>query len=184
VVLVPGSGLFFGCSGILFNHESPRRGFEFVTRKISNAVAEIKLGLSKELKLGNLEARRVLGFAGDYVKAMWLMLQQDEPDDYVIATGETHSAKEFAELAFSHVGLDWQDHLTIDGELYRPAEVHLLRGEYSRGKKKLGWEPTVKFEELVYMMVDADLKILKHQICGNEDGQIYCIERRVEFSAT
>ncbi len=154
----------FGCSGILFNHESPRRGFEFVTRKISNAVAETKLGLSKELKLGNLEAQRDWGFAGDYVKAMWLMLQQDEPDDYVIATGETHSVKEFVELAFSHVGLDWQNYLIIDERLYRPAEVHLLKGDYSKGKKKLGWEPTVKFKELVQMMVDGDLKTLKHQM--------------------
>jgi GDPmannose 4,6-dehydratase len=152
----------FACSGILFNHESPRRGYEFVTRKISNAVAKIKLGLSKELKLGNLEARRDWGFAGDYVKAMWLMLQQDQPDDYVIATGQTHSVEEFAELAFNHVGLDYQDYLRIDEVLYRPAEVHLLRGDYSKGKKILGWEPKVTFEELVKMMVDADLLGLRH----------------------
>jgi GDPmannose 4,6-dehydratase len=149
----------FACSGILFNHESPRRGYEFVTRKISNAVAEIKLGLAKELKLGNLEAKRDWGFAGDYVQAMWLMLQQDEPDDYVIATGETHSVKEFAELAFSHAGLDYQDYLRSDEIFYRPAEVHLLKGDYSKGKKILGWEPTVSFKELIQMMVDADLKV-------------------------
>jgi GDPmannose 4,6-dehydratase len=150
----------FACSGILFNHESPRRGFEFVTRKISNAVAKIKLGLSKELKLGNLEAKRDWGFAGDYVKAMWLMLQQDEPDDYVIATGETHSVKEFAEIAFSHVGLDCRDYLISDEIFFRPAEVHQLKGDYSKGKKILGWEPTVSFKELIQMMVDTDLKHL------------------------
>jgi GDPmannose 4,6-dehydratase len=152
----------FACSGIFFNHESPRRGFEFVTRKISKAVAEIKLGLSKELKLGNLEAKRDWGYAGNYVKAMWLMLQQDEPDDYVIATGETHSVKEFAELAFSHGGLNYQDYLSSDERFYRPAEVHQLKGDYSKGKKILGWEPTVSFQELINMMVDADLEILKY----------------------
>jgi GDPmannose 4,6-dehydratase len=151
----------FACSGILFNHESPRRGYEFVTRKISNAVAKIKLGLSKELKLGNLEAKRDWGFAGDYVKAMWLMLQQDQPDDYVIATGETHSVKEFVELAFNHVGLDYEDYLRVDEIFYRPAEVHLLMGDYRKGKKILGWEPTVHFEELVKIMVNADLEGLK-----------------------
>jgi GDPmannose 4,6-dehydratase len=150
----------FACSGILFNHESPRRGYEFVTRKISNTVAEIKLGLSKELKLGNLEAKRDWGYAGDYVKAMWLMLQQDEPDDYVIASGETHSVKEFAELAFNHVGLDYRDYLSSDERFFRPAEVHQLKGDYSKGKKILGWEPTVSFKELVKMMVEADLKTL------------------------
>lgn len=149
----------FACSGILFNHESPRRGYEFVTRKISNAVAKIKLGLSNELKLGNLEAMRDWGFAGDYVKAMWLMLQQNKPDDYVIATGETHSVKEFAELAFSHVGLDYRDYLISDEIFFRPAEVHLLKGDYSKGKKILGWEPTVSFKELIQMMVEADLKV-------------------------
>ena len=147
----------FACSGILFNHESPRRGFEFVTRKITSTVAKIKLGLANELRLGNLEAKRDWGFAGDYVKAMWLMLQQDEPDDFVIATNETHSVKEFVELAFSYAGLDWKDYVVIDKMFYRPAEVHLLIGDYSKGKKKLGWEPTVKFEELVKMMVEADL---------------------------
>ena len=131
-----------------------------MTRKISNAVAKIKLGLSKELKLGNLEAKRDWGFAGDYVKAMWLMLQQDEPDDYVIATGETHSVKEFAELAFSHVGLNYQDYLSSDEIFYRPAEVHLLKGDYSKGKEILGWEPKVSFKELIQMMVVSDLKHL------------------------
>jgi GDPmannose 4,6-dehydratase len=151
----------FACSGILFNHESPRRGYEFVTRKISNAVAEIKLGLSKKLTLGNLETKRDWGFAGDYVKAMWLMLQQDEPDDYVIASGETHSVKEFAELAFSYVDLDYQDYLTSDERFYRPAEVYQLKGDFSKGRKILGWEPTVSFEELVKMMVGADMERLK-----------------------
>jgi len=150
----------FACSGILFNHESPRRGYEFVTRKISNAVAKIKLGLSNELKLGNLEAKRDWGFAGDYIKAMWLMLQQNEPDDYVIATGETHSVKEFAEMAFSHAGLDYRDYLISDERFFRPAEVHLLKGDYSKGKKILGWEPIVSFKELVKMMVETDLKHL------------------------
>jgi GDPmannose 4,6-dehydratase len=155
----------FACSGIFFNHESPRRGYEFVTRKISNAVAEIKLGISKELKLGNLGAKRDWGFAGDYVKAMWLILQQDKPDDYVIATGETHSVQEFAEEAFRFVGLDWQDYLRVDEIFYRPAEVYLLKGDYSKGKRILGWEPKVKFTELVQMMVDADLKASKQQPC-------------------
>jgi GDPmannose 4,6-dehydratase len=155
----------FACSGILFNHESPRRGFEFVTRKISHAVAAIKLGLSKELKLGNLEAKRDWGYAGDYIKAMWLMLQQDEPDDYVIATGETHSVQEFAEEAFAYVALDWQDYLKVDEKLYRPAEVYLLKGDYSKGKHQFAWEPKVKFKELVQMMVDADLRTWKEQTC-------------------
>lgn len=150
----------FACSGILFNHESPKRGLEFVTRKISNAVASIKLGLSKKLRLGTLEARRDWGFAGEYVEAMWLMLQQDRPDDYVIATGVTHSVEEFVELAFSSVGLDWHEHVVIDERLYRPAEIHELRGDYSKAKKILGWKPTVSFEELVKMMVEADLKRL------------------------
>ena len=148
----------FACSGILFNHESPRRGFEFVTRKISSSVARIKAGLDTELRLGNLEARRDWGYAEDYVRAMWLMLQQDEPDDYVIATGETHSVKEFAELAFDLAGLDSQEFIVIDDKFYRPADVHVLIGDFSKGKKILGWEPKVKFEELVRLMVDADLK--------------------------
>lgn len=151
----------FACNGILFNHESPRRGFEFVTRKITNAVAEIKFGLSKELRLGNLDAKRDWGFSGDYVEAMWLMLQQDEPDDYVIATGETHTVKEFVESAFGHVGLDWEKYVKVDKSLYRPAEVNLLLGDCSKAKKKLGWKPKVKFNELVTMMVDADLSVIQ-----------------------
>jgi len=146
----------FACNGICFNHESSRRGFEFVTRKITNGIAEIKLGLTRELKLGNLEAKRDWGFAGDYIKAMYLMLQQDKPDDYVIATGEAHSVKEFVKLGFSYVGLDWKKYVIIDKTFYRPAEIHLLIGDYSKVKKKLGWEPKVKFEELVKMMVQAD----------------------------
>jgi len=148
----------FACNGILFNHESPRRGFEFVTRKISSGGARIKMGLEHELRLGNLEARRDWGFAGDYVKAMWLMLQQDQPDDYVIATGESHSVAEFAELAFGCLGLDWRDHVRVDERFYRPAEVHVLRGDYSKAQKVLGWEPEVRLPELVNMMVEADLK--------------------------
>ncbi|MDP2943922.1 MAG: GDP-mannose 4,6-dehydratase [Candidatus Omnitrophota bacterium] len=150
----------YACNGICFNHESPRRGFEFVTRKITNAIVKIKLGLEKELRLGNLEAKRDWGFAGDYVRAMWLMLQQDKPDDYVIATGETHSVKEFVELTFSYVGLNWKDYVVIDKELYRAAEVLELKGDYSKAKKKLGWQPKVKFEELIKMMVETDLKLV------------------------
>jgi GDPmannose 4,6-dehydratase len=149
----------FACNGILFNHESPRRGFEFVTRKITHAVARIKMGLSKELILGNLNAKRDWGFSGDYVEAMWLMLQQSKPDDYVIATGETHTVREFVKLAFSCAGLNWKKYVKIDKDFYRPAEVHLLMGDYSKAKKKLGWKPKVKFEELVEMMVDADMSI-------------------------
>jgi GDPmannose 4,6-dehydratase len=148
----------FACNGILFNHESPRRGFEFVTRKITSTVAKIKLGIENELRLGNLDAKRDWGFAGDYVKAMWLMLQQDEPDDYVIATNETHSVREFVEKAFEYAGLDWKAHVVVDQIFYRPAEVHQLTGDYSKGKEALNWEPTVRFEELVKMMMEADLK--------------------------
>lgn len=148
----------FACNGILFNHESPMRGYEFVTRKISSGVARIKTGVSKELKLGNLEAKRDWGYAKDYCEAMFLMLQQDEPDDYVIATGETHTVKEFAELAFSHAGLNWKDYVKIDESLYRPAEVHELRGDFSKARKKLGWKPKVGFGGLVKMMVEEDLK--------------------------
>lgn len=151
----------FACNGILFNHESPRRGFEFVTRKITNAVAEIKFGLTNELSLGNLESKRDWGFAGDYVRAMWLMLQQRKPDDYVIATGETHSVKEFTKLAFDYVGLKWQDYVVIDKNIYRPAEVHLLKGDYKKAVRKLGWKPKVNFEQLVKMMVDADLERIR-----------------------
>ncbi len=148
-------------SGILFNHGSPRRGIEFVERKISLGVAAIKTGLAKELRLGNLEAKRDLGFAGDYVRAMWLMLQQDEPDDYVIATGETHSVREMCEIAFGHVGLDYRDYVVCDERFFRPAEVDLLVGDASKARRKLGWEPRVSFKELICMMVDADLRALK-----------------------
>ncbi|MCK6582157.1 MAG: GDP-mannose 4,6-dehydratase [Anaerolineales bacterium] len=147
----------FATSGILFNHESPRRGLEFVTRKISDGVARIKLGKAKELRLGNLDARRDWGFAGDYVQAMWLMLQQDMPDNYVIGMGETHSVKEFCEVAFSHVGLDYKDHVVVDEKFYRPAEVDLLISDPSLARNKLQWEPAVTFRELVTMMVDSDM---------------------------
>jgi GDPmannose 4,6-dehydratase len=150
----------FACSGILFNHESPRRGLEFVTRKISYHVAKIKLGLANELRLGNLKARRDWGFAGDYVKAMWLMLQQEVPSDYVIATGVTHSVQEFVEIAFDHVGLDWRKYVVVDPQFIRPAEVDFLQGNAQKAKQELGWEPTVSFEELVKMMVEADLELL------------------------
>jgi len=147
----------FTCSGILFNHESPRRGFEFVTRKVSDAAARIKLGLARELRVGNLDAKRDWGFAGDYVEAMWRMLQQDEPQDFVIATGVTHSVRELVELAFSLVDLRWEDYVTIDPKLVRPAEVDLLRGDWTKARERLGWRPRVNFEELVRMMVEADL---------------------------
>lgn len=147
----------FAASGILFNHESPRRGLEFVTRKITDGVARIKLGLASELRLGNLAARRDWGFAGDFVRAMWLMLQQSEPRDYVIATGETHSVEEFVELAFAHVGLNWQEHVVTDSAFVRPAEVDLLVGDPTRARQELDWEPTVRFPDLIAMMVEADL---------------------------
>jgi GDPmannose 4,6-dehydratase len=150
----------FACSGILFNHESPRRGLEFVTRKVSDGVARIKLGLANELRMGNLEAKRDWGFAGDYVKAMWLMLQQDEPSDFVVSMGETHSVQELIEIAFAHVDLDWQKYVKIDERFFRPAEVDLLIGDPARAKSALGWEPEVTFPQLVQMMVDADLKRL------------------------
>ena len=150
----------FACSGILFNHESPRRGKEFVTRKITDGVARIKLGLAEELRLGNLEAHRDWGFAGDYVRAMWMMLQHSEPGDYVIATGEAHSVREFAELAFARVGLDWQKHVRQDPSLQRPAEVDHLIGDATKARTVLGWRPEASFEKLVEMMVDADLRAL------------------------
>lgn len=148
-------------SGILFNHESPRRGETFVTRKITRAVAHILLGLQDKLYLGNLDSKRDWGYAKEYVEAMWLMLQQDQPDDYVIATNETHSVKEFLEVAFAHVGLDWKKYVEIDAKYFRPAEVDLLIGDYSKAKKKLGWEPKTKFEELTKLMVDEDVRRLK-----------------------
>jgi GDPmannose 4,6-dehydratase len=147
----------FTCSGILFNHESPRRGIEFVTRKITDAVARIKLGLQKELRLGNLDAKRDWGFAGDYVKAMWLMLQQEKPDDYVVATGETHTVQEFVEIAFRHAGLNWKEYVVIDPKFIRPAEVDLLLGNPAKAKTELNWELKVPFEKLVTMMVDSDI---------------------------
>jgi GDPmannose 4,6-dehydratase len=150
----------FAVSGILFNHESPRRGLEFVTRKVTDGVARIKLGLAQELRLGNLEARRDWGFAGDYVEAMWLMLQQNEPDDYVIATGETHTVQRLVEVAFSHAGLDWQRYVKQDPKFLRPAEVDLLIGDPSKAQKKLGWKPKVSFEQMIQMMVDADVERL------------------------
>lgn len=148
-------------SGILFNHESPRRGLEFVTRKITHHVAKIKLGLANELRLGNLDARRDWGFAGDYVKAMWLMLQQDDPEDFVISTGDTHSVEEFLNEAFGYVDLDWRQYVVQDPQFMRPAEVDLLVGDPSKAGQKLGWEPQVDFRQLVRMMVDADLKLLR-----------------------
>jgi GDPmannose 4,6-dehydratase len=149
------------CSGILFNHESERRGKEFVTRKVTDGVARIKLGLANELKLGNLDAKRDWGFAGDYVRAMWLMLQQDKPDDYVVATGETHTVRKLVELAFAAVGLDWQKYVKLDPALVRPAEVELLIGDPSKAKRILGWKPDVSFEQLVERMVKADLARLQ-----------------------
>jgi GDPmannose 4,6-dehydratase len=148
----------YAVSGILFNHESPRRGLEFVTRKVTDAAARIKLGLSDELRLGNLDAQRDWGFAGDYVRAMWLMLQQDQPDDYVVATGETHTVQKLVETAFGAVDLDWREYVKLDPRFMRPAEVDLLVGDPSRARAELGWEPLVAFDELVRMMVDADLE--------------------------
>ena len=151
----------YAVSGILFNHESPRRGLEFVTRRISHGVARIKLGLATELTLGNLDARRDWGFAGDYVDAMWRMLQEDDPTDYVIGTGVTHSVREFVERAFSHVGLNWEDHVRQDETLLRPAEVEILLADPSRARERLGWKPAVDFDELIKMMVDSDLERLE-----------------------
>lgn len=149
----------FAVSGILFNHESPRRGIEFVTRKITNAVAKIKLGKQDKLYLGNLDAKRDWGFAGDYVKAMWLMMQQSDPDDYIVATGKPKSVREFVDIAFSHVGLDYQNYVEVDPKFFRPAEVSILCGDSSKAKNILGWEPEVSFDSLVQMMVDNDMKI-------------------------
>ncbi|MBI5292906.1 MAG: GDP-mannose 4,6-dehydratase [Chloroflexi bacterium] len=151
----------FACSGILFNHESPRRGLEFVTHKVTHAVAKIKLGKAKELRLGNLDSRRDWGFAGDYVQAMWRMLQQDQPDDFVVATGETHSVQQLCEVAFGHAGLDWREFVRQDPKYFRPAEVDLLVGDPTKAGKALGWEPTVNFNGLVRMMVDEDLKAIE-----------------------
>lgn len=153
-------------NGILFNHESPRRGETFVTRKITRAVAHIRAGLQDKLYLGNLEAKRDWGYAKEYVEAMWLMLQQPEPDDYVIATNETHSVQEFLEIAFTHAGLDWRKHVEIDPRYYRPAEVDLLIGDYGKAKKKLGWQPKTTFAELARLMTESDIKALEDQLAG------------------
>jgi GDPmannose 4,6-dehydratase len=153
----------FAVSGILFNHESPRRGLEFVTRKVTDGVARIKLGLAKELRLGNLDARRDWGFAGDYVEAMWLMLQQDAPDDYVIATGETHTVEKLVDVAFSHAGLKWKDYVRLDPAFLRPAEVDLLIGDPSKAQAQLGWKPKVSFEQMIQMMVDSDIERLSNR---------------------
>jgi GDPmannose 4,6-dehydratase len=165
----------FGLSasnGILFNHESPRRGETFVTRKITRAVARILAGLQQKLYLGNLEAKRDWGYAGDYVEAIWLMVQQSEPDDYVIATGETHSVREFAELAFSHVGLDWKKFVEVDARYFRPTEVDVLQGDASKARAKLGWKPRTGFEDLVRLMVDADVKLLSEKLSGHFERQL------------
>jgi GDPmannose 4,6-dehydratase len=159
----------FACNGILFNHESPRRGETFVTRKITRALAHIKLGLQEKLYLGNLDAKRDWGYAPEFVEAMWMILQQDQPDDFVIATGETHSVKEFCEEAFASVGLDWKKHVEIDERYYRPAEVDLLIGDASKAKRILGWEPKTRFKDLVKLMVNADLKTLEDQLAGKVD---------------
>ena len=156
----------FACNGILFNHESPRRGETFVTRKITKAAARIKLGIQQDLFLGNLDAKRDWGFAGDYIEAMWMMLQASKPEDYVIATGETHTVREFLELAFGRLKLDWQKHVKLDAKYYRPTEVDLLIGDASKAKRDLGWEPRVRFQELAYMMVDADLAAEKEKLEG------------------
>jgi GDPmannose 4,6-dehydratase len=151
----------FACSGILFNHESPRRGLEFLPRKVAHGAALIKLGMARELRLGNLDARRDWGYAGDYVKAMWMMLQQDRPQDYVVGTGETHSVRDLCQVAFEHLGLDPETHVRTDSRFFRPAEVDLLVSDPSKARTQLGWEPTVSFEDLVVMMVEADLKRLQ-----------------------
>jgi len=154
----------FCCAGILFNHESPRRGLEFVTRKITNGVAQIKLGQAEQLPLGNLEARRDWGHAGDFVRAMWLMLQQDEPEDFVIATGADRSIREFCQVAFAHADLDWQQYVVVDEKFFRPAEVNQLLGNAAKAREKLGWEPQISFEEMVHEMVDTDLKLAARRV--------------------
>jgi len=153
----------FACSGILFNHESPLRGIEFVTRKVTDAVVRIKLGMQKELRLGNIDAKRDWGFAGDYVEAMWLMLQQDKPDDYVVATGRSTTVRDMCKIAFEYVGLNYQDYVVIDPEFYRPAEVEVLLGNSSKAKEQLGWEPKTSLEQLIHMMMDADLERVKNE---------------------
>ncbi len=158
----------FACNGILFNHESPRRGETFVTRKITMALARIKFDLQKKLYLGNIDAKRDWGFAGDYAEAMWLMLQQSKPDDYVIATGETHSVKEFLQVAFDYVGLEWKKHVEIDKRYFRPTEVDLLLGDASKARRVLKWKPKVNFKQLVHMMVDADMEVIRKTIYGSK----------------
>jgi GDPmannose 4,6-dehydratase len=158
----------FACSGILFNHESPRRGLEFVTHKVTYGAAKIKLGLANELRLGNLEAQRDWGYAGDYVEAMWLMLQQDEPEDYVVGTGETHSVRELCEVAFGYLGLDYRDYVVSDPKFYRPAEVDQLVADPRKAREKIGWKPTVSFEGLIKMMVDADMEALQRMLRNRE----------------
>jgi GDPmannose 4,6-dehydratase len=154
----------FACSGILFNHESPRRGLEFVTRKVTHGAARVKLGLAEELSMGNLDAQRDWGYAGDYVRAMWLMLQQDEADDFVVATGQTRSVRQLLEVAFGYLGLDYRDHVQVDERFLRPADVDQLVGDATKARQKLGWEPEVTFEELIRMMVDADLALLESHV--------------------
>jgi GDPmannose 4,6-dehydratase len=158
----------FACSGILFNHESPLRGKEFVSRKVTDAVARIKLGVQDKLVVGNLDAMRDWGYAGDYIQATWLMLQQDQPDDYVIATGMKHSVRQLVELAFSHVGLDWREYVVSDPKLFRPAEINTLCGDAGKARRILGWKPTVSFAELIAMMVDADLERVKWELADRE----------------
>jgi GDPmannose 4,6-dehydratase len=162
----------FACSGILFNHESPLRGMEFVTRKVSDAVARIKLGVQGKLRLGNLDAQRDWGFAGDYVQAMWQMLQQDKPDDYVVAQGQKHSVRDLVELAFGHVGLDWRDHVESDPKFFRPAEINTLCGDAAKARRVLGWKPEVTFPKLVEMMVEADLQRVRKEIADGKSEAI------------
>jgi GDPmannose 4,6-dehydratase len=161
----------FACSGILFNHESPRRGFEFVSRKVAYGAARIKLGTQKKLKMGNLDAERDWGFAGDYIQAMWMMLQPDKPQDYVVATGVTHSVRQLLEVAFGHLGLDYREYVEIDPALRRPAEVYHLRGDYAKAARELGWKPTVTFQELIEMMVDADMARARNALASISVGE-------------
>jgi GDPmannose 4,6-dehydratase len=160
----------FACNGILFNHESPRRGESFVTRKITRAATRIKLGLARELRLGNLEARRDWGFAGDFVEAMWLMLQQPRADDYVVATGETHSVREFLDEVFAYLGLDWKEYVTVDAQLYRPAEVDVLQGDAAKARRVLQWKPRVTFRELARLMTDADLQLAERELAQGDSS--------------
>jgi GDPmannose 4,6-dehydratase len=173
----------FACSGILFNHESPLRGKEFVTRKITDAAARIKLGVQKTLKLGNLDAMRDWGFSGDYVRAMWLMLQQDKPDDYVVATGEKHSVREFVELAFDRVGLDWSKYVEIDQNFFRPAEVNTLCGDATKARTVLGWQPAMNFVELVHTMVDVDMDRVRGELSSAGNDNQSCSMRRKTAAA-